>query len=161
MILDTATMGCLLWQEIVYNLKMKSKSTVKTFEEYLMILDNDSAKEISELDSLIRSVIPEYKPFMMNGFVGYGHYHYKYASGREGDWFFIGLAKQKNYISIYVCVAKDNGKYVAEEYADVLGKVSVGKSCIRFKSLEDVDLKVLRKVISEGVKAAKSQYNVT
>lgn len=73
------------------------------------------------------------------------------------EWPVIALASQKNYVSVYVC-AVDNGEYIAEKYKKDLsskagsGNVSVGKSCIRIKNLEDVDLKVLKKVIQFAVK---------
>ena len=84
--------------------------------------------------------------------IGYGSFHYKTKSGREGDWPVLSLASQKNYISVYLCSVKD-GKYVAESYGKKFGKVSVGKSCIRFKKLEDVKLDVLKEAIEEGVRS--------
>lgn len=84
--------------------------------------------------------------------IGYEMYHYKYASGREGDWPIIALASQKNYISVYVCGVK-KGKYVAELHKKDFPKASIGRSCIRFKKLEDIDLKTLGEVIKEGAKS--------
>ena len=89
--------------------------------------------------------------------IGYGSYHYRYASGREGNWFPIGLANNKQYVSLYICAADDDG-YLAEANAGRLGKVSVGKSCIRFKRLEDLDLEVaveLSRRAAELVKAGR------
>ena len=85
--------------------------------------------------------------------VGYGKYHFKYASGRELDWPLIGLASRKDYISIYIC-ATDGKKYVAEKYKDKL-KASIGKSCIRFKKVEDIDWEVLKQVFLESVRVIK------
>lgn len=62
------------------------------------------------------------------------------------DWPTVALASQKNYISLYVCAVED-GKYIAEKYRAKLGKVSVGKSCIRFKKLEDLSIPELKKVL--------------
>ncbi|MCR4324745.1 MAG: DUF1801 domain-containing protein [Candidatus Curtissbacteria bacterium] len=99
----------------------------------------------------MKKTVPKLKPYIETGMIGYGKYHYKYASGREGEWATIALASQKNYISVYVCGVKD-GKYVAEAHKDDLPKASIGKSCIRFKKTEDIDLDVLKKVILEGSK---------
>jgi hypothetical protein len=85
--------------------------------------------------------VPELDVRMWNKFIGYGSYHYRYASGREGDWFPIGLTNNKRYVSLYICAADDDG-YLAESNAERLGKVSVGKSCIRFTKLENLDLDV-------------------
>jgi len=89
---------------------------------------------------------------------GYGKYRYKYASGREGDWCVIGVATQKNHFSLYICIARD-GKYLAEIYRDRLGKVSCGKSCIRFKKLEDLDLEVVKEICGEAARLAQSSHN--
>ena len=74
--------------------------------------------------------------------IGYGSFHYRSKSGREGDWFPIGLANQKRYVSLYLCAADDDG-YLAEANAERLGRVDVGKSCVRFKKLEDLNLDVV------------------
>ena len=85
------------------------------------------------------------------GMLGYGPFHFRYPSGREGDWFRIGLASNKNYISLYVCAADQRG-YAAERYREKLPKASIGKSCVRFKRLEDLDAGTLRALIKEGAK---------
>jgi hypothetical protein len=90
----------------------------------------------------------------MSGMIGYGHYHYKYASGREGDWMVIALASQKNYISVYAC-ANDGEKYIPEQYKKQLPKASIGKSCIRFKKIEDIDLNILKEIILKSIKILK------
>ena len=69
------------------------------------------------------------------------------ARGRTVEWFMVGLALQKQYISVYVNAVEDR-QYVAEKYAPELGKVKVGKSSISFRRLDDVNLDVLAKVIS-------------
>ncbi len=107
---------------------------------------------LRELDKLIRETAPSLERTMASGMamnmVGYGMFHYKGKSGREGDWPVVALASQKNYISLYVCAIED-GKYVAESHKDQLGKVSVGRSCIRFKKLEDLNLETVRKILKE------------
>ncbi len=81
--------------------------------------------------------------------IGYGRYHYKYASGREGDSAIIGLSSRKAYISIYV-TGGDGEQYVAEKYRDELPKADIGKACIRFKKFDDIDFEVLSKVLKES-----------
>jgi hypothetical protein len=108
-------------------------------------------QDIQTLHNLIQKTVPNLKPRILSGMIGYGSYHYRYASGREGDWSLIALASQKNYISVYVCCT-DNGVYLAEEYKDKLPKASIGKSCIRFKKLSDIDLSVLTEIIKKAKK---------
>ena len=84
--------------------------------------------------------------------LGYGTFKYKNYKKEMIDWPIIALANQKNYISLYVC-SLEGGKYVAEKYKDELGKVSVGKSCIRFKKIDDLNLKILTKVLKLAAKS--------
>lgn len=125
-----------------------------TPEDYIAQIDEPRRSAIARLHGLILKTVPALKPAMQAGMIGYGTYHYKYASGREGDWPIIALASQKNYISVYVCASID-GQYCAERRKSELPKASIGKSCIRFKKLEDVDLKVLMSIVKEGARAMK------
>ena len=86
---------------------------------------------------------------MISGMMGYGKFHYKSSSGREGDWCVIGLASQKNYISVYLCAPDEKG-YLAEQNKARFPKASIGKSCIRFKKSSDIDLKVLAELIKKS-----------
>lgn len=88
--------------------------------------------------------------------IGYGDYRYE-RKGKTVEWFCVGLAVQKNYISVYVNAVEDN-KYLSQTYADQLGKVKVGASSISFKRLEDLDLPKLREMLKRAktlLKAAK------
>lgn len=134
---------------------MFKPTTAKTHEQYIDAIPEPRKSAIQFLHEFIQKHAPKLKPYIQAGMLGYGSYHYKYASGREGDWAIIGLASQKNYISMYLsCVSVDGG-YIAQKYNKELGKVNVGKSCIRFKNLEDLNLKTLEKAIKEAVKNYK------
>jgi len=77
--------------------------------------------------------------------IGFGTYHYKYESGHEGDAPLIGFSPRKAEFSLYVTVpGKDYNKLL-----DELGKYSMGKSCIYFKKLSDINLDTLEKVCKE------------
>ena len=77
--------------------------------------------------------MPKFKLHIMHCMLGYGLYHYNYASGREGDWFVVVLASQKNYVSLSIYGCDKNG-YFAEKIKNRLGKVSIGRSCIRSRN---------------------------
>lgn len=141
-------------------MNMFKPQNAKTVTEYFSMIDEPRRSEVKEIHKLIRKVAPKLDTFIVHNIIGYGKYHYKSKSGREGDWFALGLASQKNYISVYVCLTKD-GKYIPEIYKDKLGKVSVGKSCIRFTKVEKVDLKVLETVLKEGLKLFKDLNSET
>ena len=132
---------------------MKGQLKVSTPAEYIAALDEPRKSDIAALDALIRKLAPKLEPFIQSGILAYGPFHYKYASGREGDWFRIGLASNKNYISLYICAADETG-YIAEHYKEALPKASIGKSCVRFKRLSDLDQAALKKLIRHGVKAS-------
>jgi hypothetical protein len=135
---------------------MKGQLDVKTPEEYMKALEEPRKSDIAVLDALIRKTVPKLEPFIMAGMLAYGPIRYKYSSGREGDWCKIALASNKNYISLYVCAADETG-YIAEQYKQALPKANIGKSCVRFKRLTDVDQKVLAKMIKAGAKASFGQ----
>jgi len=120
-------------------------------EEYIALVAPPRKTQIQFLHELIKKTTPKLSPHIQAGMIGYGPYHYTYASGRSGDWPIVALANQKNYISLYICCT-DNGVYLAEKYKDRLGKVSVGKSCIRFKNIDDLNLAGVKKMLLEAQK---------
>lgn len=134
---------------------MFKKIEASTPEEYIAGLEEPRKTQIETLHALIRKTVPDLTPHIQVGMLGYGTYNYKYASGKEGDWAIIGLASQKNYISLYICATKD-GAYIAEAYKKELPKASIGKSCIRFKKIEDVDLAVIKKILKEAAVHSQS-----
>lgn len=117
-------------------------------KEYIANLAEPRRQEVERLDKLIRKTVPKLKPFIHAGMLAYGPFRYKSASGREGDWFRIGVASNARAISLYACAADQRG-YVAERYAKKLGKANVGKSCVRFQSLDDLDLDALQELLRE------------
>lgn len=132
-------------------MNMFKSTSAKTPEEYIEMLDEPRKTDILLLHNLIRKTVPGLKPFIMAGMIGYGPYHYRYPGGREGEWAIIALASHKNYISLYACSEKD-GIYIAEKYKKSFPKASIGKSCIRFKKVADIDVKTLEKILLESEK---------
>ncbi len=80
--------------------------------------------------------------------VGFGRYHYKGASGREGEWMLTGFSPRKANLSLYILTGLDKSAAQLKK----LGKHSTGKGCLYFKRLSDVDAKVLEELIVKGVK---------
>ena len=81
--------------------------------------------------------------------VGFGSYHYKYASGREGDWFVMGVSPRKDSLTIYIT----RGFTDVPELMAKLGKFKTGQSCLYVKKLTDVDPKVLKALVTHAAKA--------
>jgi hypothetical protein len=83
--------------------------------------------------------------------VGFGSYHYKYASGQEGDWLRVGFSPRKQSLSLYLMMG-------VEKHTDLLsqlGKHKQGKGCLYINKLEDVDEKVLRQLIRAALEEVK------
>lgn len=129
-------------------MNMFKSTPAKTPEEYIDLLPEPHKSEIQKIHEFIKKSAPKLKPYIQTGVIGYGEMHYKSKSGREGEWFVIGLAQQKNYVSIYLCAAQD-GEYVAEKNKDKLGKASIGRSCIRYKKFEDIPFKDLAPILKK------------
>ena len=79
--------------------------------------------------------------------IGFGKYHYKYASGREGDWFVTGFSPRKASMTLYIM----SGFRRYSELLGKLGKHKIGKSCLYINKLADVDMDVLKELISESI----------
>jgi uncharacterized protein YdhG (YjbR/CyaY superfamily) len=127
-------------------MNMFKPSKEKSVKEYIDTLPPERRAIVEELHALIQDVAPTLKPHFAANMLGYGSFPWRNYKKEMIEWPVIAVASQKNYISMYVC-AVVNGKYVAETHKKDLGKVSVGKSCIRFKKLSDVNLATLKKVI--------------
>ena len=83
--------------------------------------------------------------------VGFGSYHYKGASGREGDWMLVGFSPRKQNLTLYIMAGFDRYDQLMKK----LGKFSTGKSCLYIKKLADVDKKVLKELVGESVQYMK------
>lgn len=132
-------------------MNMFKPTKAKTAKDYFAALPNERREAVEFLDAFIKKTAPSLKPNFIYNMPGYGSFKYLNSKKQTLDWPVVALASQKNYISLYVC-AVENGEYIAEKYKDTLGKVSVGKSCIRFKKIEDLDMEGLKKVIRLAVK---------
>jgi hypothetical protein len=121
----------------------------RTPQQYIARLDEPRRSQVRALHELVRATVPTLRPHMQAGMIGYGSYHYRGASGREGDWPVIAVASNVRYISLYV-MATVGDAYLAETYRDRLPKASIGRSCVRFRRLEDLDRATLTQLLREG-----------
>ncbi len=123
-----------------------------TMEEYLAAVPEERQELMQYLHSFIKKSAPKLKPHFAYNMLGYGKFPYLNYKKEPIEWPVVALANQKQYVSLYVCAMED-GEYIAEKYKKDLGKVNVGKSCIRFKKLEDVNLPALKKVLERAQKS--------
>jgi len=130
--------------------------TLPTVDEFLAALPPERRATMTALHRAIRKAVPKLAPTIMSGMgpsplIGYGKYHYRSASGREGDWFLIGLAAGKTNYSLHICALNKDG-YLVEQHAAKLGKVKAGRSCINFKQLEDLKLAAVMGLVQLAAK---------
>lgn len=86
--------------------------------------------------------------------IGYGRYHYKYESGREGDHLLTGFSPRKTALTIYVMPGyRDMSEKLAR-----LGKHKIGRSCLYINKLADVDMTVLEEIVLDGVAYMRANY---
>lgn len=117
-----------------------------TVKEYFDMLPPERREPMNFLQDFIQKKFPNLKPNFLYNMPGYGTFKCRNYKKEIIDWPTVSLASQKNYISLYICGVED-GKYIVEKYKDILGKVDAGKSCIRIKKVEDLNLEGLEKVI--------------
>jgi len=120
-------------------------------------------EELRRVDELVMAAAPgidrQLVPMGSSAMLGYGLMPYRPKSAKETTlWPLIALAAQKRHLSLYVSAVVD-GEYLAEARADRLGKVSCGRSCIRFTSLDAVDAGELRAVVRDAVAATDAGTN--
>ena len=131
----------------------KTKPTAKSVPEFLnQIADPKRREDCLAIAEIMERLSGSQPKMWGDSIVGFGDYRYKYASGREGDWFLVGFAPRKQNLSIYIM------GYL-EYYSDILeglGKFKHGKGCLYIKKLEDIDLEVLETLITTSISRLKA-----
>lgn len=130
---------------------------VATPKQYIERLAEPRRSDVAKLHAFITKTVPKLEPAIVMGMLGYGPFRYKYESGREGETAKICVASNASYISLYAMAADDDG-YVAERYKERFPKAKIGKSCVRFKKLDDLDPAALKALLKE---VAKTGYGVS
>jgi hypothetical protein len=134
---------------------MNGTAKASSHEEYIQNQEEPKRSELQFLHDTIREILPDFKPFMVSNFMGYGQFHYK-GKTCEGEWMRVGLAANKTGISIYICAGDEHG-YFPEQARERLGKATVGRSCIRFKKLADINMETVRELL-EKTRTAESMF---
>lgn len=129
--------------------ELKTKVNEADVNAFIDKQPEDVAADLHTIAGLMKKATGE-EPKMWGGsIVGFGKYHYKGASGREGEWFITGFSPRKANLTLYILTGLDKAGPLLEK----LGKHSIGKGCLYIKRLSDVDMKILEKLIVTGVKA--------
>ena len=129
--------------------EMKTKPTDQSVAEFLNeVSDEERRADCFQVAKIMEEITGE-KPRMWGpSIVGFGSYHYKYASGREGDWPVTGFSPRKKDLTLYLMM----GFQKHGELMEKLGKHSAAKSCLYIKRLSDIHVPTLKKLIKVSVK---------
>lgn len=118
------------------------------------IEDPDRRRDVRRVMKMMREVTGA-KPVLWGGsMIGYGSYHYTYASGREGDWFLTGLSSRKSALTLYVMAGFSSYDTLMKK----LGRFRTGKSCLYLRRLDDIDFDVLTLLVERSVRYLQKKY---
>ncbi|WP_375283300.1 DUF1801 domain-containing protein [Marinicauda pacifica] len=135
----------------------KTEPTAQSVDTFLDAVEPERKREEARtLDALFRRVTGWQPQIWGPSLIGYGIYHYRYESGREGDFLATGFSPRKSAHSIYILP----GYADFQPLLDRLGKHSHGKSCLYVKTLADIDLEILAELIEAGVRDLSGKYEV-
>lgn len=134
---------------------LKTKPEKNNPNDFIAAVEPEQKRSDAEKLMEIMKRITGEKPVMWGpSIIGFGSYHYKYDSGREGDWFLTGFSPRKANLSIYIMA----GFSQYEELMTKLGKHKTGASCLYLKKLDDIDLDVLEDLIKQSLIYMKEKY---
>ena len=130
----------------------KTKENDGDVMAFLNAVEPEKKREDSfTIMELMEEVTGEKAKMWGTSIVGFGSYHYKYESGREGDMALVGFSPRKQAITLYIMAGFDNYDNLMEK----LGKYKTGKACLYIKKVEDVDMDVLRELIKQSAEHMK------
>lgn len=134
----------------------KTQPSKQTVAAHIKTLSKDEQKQAKTLLKVFKEAT-KMKPVLWGAMIGFGLYHYKYDSGREGDMFATGFAIRKSGPTIYIMPGYNDYSSLLKD----IGPHKLGKSCLYVKRVEDIDLKVLEKLIKVGLKDLCKKYPIT
>ena len=131
---------------------IKNQDSVSAFID--KVEDEQKREDCRTLMKIMRRITGSQAAMWGSSIVGFGSYHYRYASGREGDFFLTGFSPRKQNLTVYVMPGFSQYGSLMQK----LGKHKLGKSCLYMKKLEDVDVQVLTSLIDESVQEMRRKY---
>jgi len=134
----------------------KTQPTDASVDDFINQCESPQKREDSfVLKKMMEEITGEKAVMWGPSIIGFGSYHYKYDSGREGDFLIVGFSPRKTAMSLYIigCMDKDFDFQIEK-----LGKVKTGASCIYFNKLSSLNHDALRELIAKGYKFMKSKY---
>lgn len=139
--------------------KTKTKPTNQSVDEFIAAFADTEQKQHDSYALIkLMQTVSGHEPYMWGpSIIGFGSYHYKYASGHEGNAPMLGFSPRKAAISLYVFTGLQEHRHLL----DNLGKYKMGKACIYIKQLSDIDEKVLKTIMKESIRYLKATYSTS
>lgn len=134
---------------------LKTKPTTASVNAFIEAIDDERKREDARTIAEMMAEVTGASPKMWgSSIVGFGSYHYRYASGREGDFMETGFSPRKRALTLYIMAGFSDYEGLLAR----LGKFSTGKSCLYIKRLADVDETVLRELVERSVAYIRDKY---
>lgn len=134
---------------------LKTRENDASVKQFIECQDNKSRqRDCLTVKKMMQKITGKRAKMWGENMVGFGKYHYKYASGREGEYFVTGFSPRKQNFTIYIMPGYSDYQHLLNK----IGKHKSEKSCLYVKSLDDIDLEVLRILITESVNEMKVLY---
>ena len=128
--------------------ELKTKPNQSSVKDFLNTLENEKKRADSFAILDLMREVTGVEPIMWgDSIIGFGTYHYKYASGREADWFLTYFSPRKQSLTLYIMSGFSN----YDQLLGQLGKHKTGKSCLYINKLEDINMDILRDLVKESV----------
>lgn len=135
--------------------ELKTKKTKVSVTKYINAVEHPQRKKDAKVILQMMKEVTGEKPAMWgDSLIGFGHYHYKRKDGSEHEFFRIGFSPRKSNLTVYLMFGMKNHKDLLKK----LGKHKMGSGCLYINKLDDVDLKVLKKMITVAYKEMKKLY---
>ncbi len=135
--------------------KNKTQPTKESVTAFInSIEDKQKRADVRKIAAMMRKATGAKATMWGAAIVGYGQYHYKYTSGREGDFMLTGYSPRKQALTVYIIPGFSKFNALMRK----LGKYKTGKSCLYIKRLSDVDETILERLIIDSVKSMRKNY---
>ena len=156
--ISTANIRTFVPSKKLFMSELKTQVNNASVEKFISaVKDEETRKDCLALLDLMKKTTKEEPKMWGNSIVGFGTFHYKGKSGREGDWFVTGFSPRKQNMTVYFCLGF---KHLAPQLKR-LGKFKTSVGCLYFNKLSDIDIKVLKEMLKEtkdNQKILVSQY---
>lgn len=133
--------------------ELKTKKTKKSVSAFINSIEDEQVRhDCKKILKIMKDITGKQPAMWGDSIIGFDSYHYKYASGREGDWFKIGFSPRKQAITIYIMPGYQDYSAILKK----LGPHKTGKCCVYIKRLEDIHLPTLKQLLRQGYKDASN-----